>query len=401
MKKIVSIAAIKIGMFVSGVTKSDSKLTVKSQGIIKSQATIDSLVARGILELEIDLQKSQYQSDIQQNTLPKTNTLITASKLAKKIITFEQHQNDLAVADRLYTEARAIHTRFVTQLKSGQAPDFASLQALSQDIIDSVFDNCDALACLVMLKESNDYLIEHSLNCSILMSFFAHHKGFSQAEIKDLTLAGLLMNCGMALLPSDLTQRTDNFSSVDVTLMRTHIDIGIELTQRFAELSPTVADIMANHHERLDQTGYPKQKHADDISVYAKMAAIVDCYDAMLTDRPFRTSTSAHEALELMRKDKCLDNKLVEEFIEAIGLFPVGSLVHLQSGQLAIVAQRNAKDPLKPKVVTFYDTNHMHNTDMKRIDLMTQSSDKIIGSVTPEEFNINLLGFFRSVLLPT
>lgn len=396
MKKIVPICDLKIGMFVSAITKAKGNLVVKSQGMIKSQATIESLGNRGIVELEIDLAKSEYHEDLPQTS--NNSELPSDTSSPQKIISFDQQQRDLAAADRLYSEAREIHERFIKKLKNGQAPDFAALQSLSQNIIDSVFDNADALACLIMLKESNDYLIEHSLNCSILMSIFAKHMGFNQAEIEDVTLAGLLMDCGMALLPPELLGRTDNFSSTDITLMQTHVDIGVELAERYSDLPLVVVDIMANHHERINALGYPKHKGAEEISQYAKMAAIADVYDAMLTERPFRSSTSARDTLEKMQKNDGLDIALVNQFIDAIGLFPVGSIVHLKSEKLAIVVQRNRKDPLKPMVMAFYSMRAKHHTDIKRIDLSKQQTDKIIGSVTPEEFGIHLPSFFRKAL---
>lgn len=401
MKKIVNISELNIGMFVSAITKSQSKLVVKSQGMVRSQATIDSLAERGILELEVDLEKSEAQESVEPVTKSASTPNTKDTSPVDKMISFEQQQRDLAVADRLYTEARAIHNRFIKQLKSGQAPDFSALNDLSNEIIDSVFDNSDALSCLIMLKESDDYLVEHALNCSILLSIFAKYKGFSQAEVEDLTLSGLLMDCGMALLPKELTSSSDAFSEADHVLMRTHVDIGYEIAERFGDISTISLDVIANHHERINGSGYPKQKEKEQISLYAQMSSIVDTYDAMLTDRPFRSSSNAQSILESLQNDSDFDNELVNEFISAIGLFPVGSLVQLQSGKLAIVVQRNKQNPLKPVVMTFYSIRAQHSTEVKRIDLKRTQTDKIIGSVTPEEFDFNLPSFFRTALLPS
>lgn len=399
MKKTVPITELEVGMFVSKITKSKANLVVKSQGMIRSLATIESLAARGILELEIDFEKSDIEApkSIPQPTPKPRNTKTRIANT--KAITFEQHQKDLAAADRLYTESREIQGRFIRQLKGGHAPDFDSLNNLSQEIIDNVFDNPEALSCLIMLKESNDYLVEHALNCSILLSIFAKYKGFSQADTEDLTLAGLLMDSGMSLLPAELNLRNDTFSQADHTLVRTHVDIGIEIAERFSDLPPIVFDVIRNHHERVDGSGYPKQKQAEEISEHAQMAAIADCYDAMLTDRGYRSSSSAQSCLEMLQKDPGHDSNLVNQFIEAIGWFPVGSLVHLKSGKLAIVVQRNKSNPLEPTVMAFYSVRNKAPTEIKRIDLKRQSADKIIGSVMPEEFDVNLPKFFRNVLL--
>lgn len=410
MKKLVSITELEVGMFVNQITKSKQNLVVKSQGMIRSQDTIVSLKNRGILEFQIDFDKSECSEQVLSKHLHTEKEITTATKprISKaktrntstlEIISFEQQQQDFAEADRFYSEAREIHQRFYKQLKGGNKPDFNALNTLSQDIIDSVFANPEALACLLMLKESNEYLIEHALNCAILLSLFAKYKGMSQTEVEDLTLAGLLMDCGMGLLPEDLILKKDSFSEADRVLMQTHVDIGYEIAERFSDMPPAVLDIIANHHERIDGSGYPKNKRANDISLYAKMAAIADNYDALLTDKLYRSSTRAHEALKLMQSDKGLDKELVDEFVSCIGLFPVGSLVHLKSEKLAIVVQKNPKYPLDPTVMTFYSIRTKCPVEIKRINLKTQNADKIIGSVTPEEFDVNLPHFFRTALL--
>lgn len=405
MKKTVSIDELQVGMFVCAITQSQASLVVKSRGMVKTQATIDSLRSRGILALEIDLNKGNYIDNDDAATLvdphhsPATDNLHSSASDPSHIISFEQQQKDLAVADKLYTHARSTHSAFIKQLKNGQSPDFDALHTLSQEIIDSVFDNTDALACLVMLKESNDYLVEHSLNCSILMSIFAKYKGFSQAEIEDLTLSGLLMDCGMALLPKELYDNSAPLSEADRTLLRTHVDIGYEIAERFSDVPPMVLDVIANHQERVDGSGYPKKRSIDDLSIYAQMAAIVDCYEIMLSNRQCSPSTCSQESLELLQADPAHNAELVNEFILAIGLYPVGSLVHLTSGKLAIVVKRNNKYPLKPTVMTFYSIRGKHHTEVKRIDLQQQSSEKIVGCVRPEEFDLNLPDFFRSALL--
>lgn len=401
MKKLIAISDLKVGMYVNGITKSKEKLVVKSKGMIRTQKTIESLVNRGIYELEIDFAKSECEAPSVERK-PDQPSVTAPKTIAKPVTTksFEQHQMDLGSADKLYTQARGIHTRFFKQLKSGQSPDFAALNELSQDIIDSVFDNADALACMVMLKESNDYLIEHGLNCSLLLSLFGKYKNFCQAQIEDLTLAGLLMDCGMTLLPKELLSSTATFSEADKMLMQTHVDIGFELAERFGDMPPIVLDIITNHHERIDGSGYQKGEVDDGISVFAKMAAIVDTYDAMLTDRPFRSSSGAKNVLETMQNDPGLDTELVTEFINAIGLYPVGSIVELKSGKLAFVIQRNRQHPLKPTVMAFYSIRNKHQTEVKRIDLKRTQTDKIVNSATPEEFGINLPRFFREALLP-
>ncbi len=431
----VAISDLKVGMYINAISRSKRRLVVKKQGLIKSEKTINSLAEHGILELEIDLSKSKkdiaeaYQKtsntnkptkrDAQEKTNEQATSVHDKSKedlkstsskdrvsikdiepeSPKKAISEKQHTQDLVKANSLYNSAKNTHNKFIKTLRSGGQPDFDSLQTLSQEIIDSVFENKDALSCLIMLKESNDYLVEHALNCSILLAMFAHNKGMSQAETEDLTLAGMLMDCGMCALPSDLLEKKQNYTESDRSLMRTHVDIGLEIAERFGDFPPIVLDVIENHHERFNGKGYPHMKSGDQISIYAQMAAIVDCYDAMLTAKPYKSAKTAQASIEELQESGMHEEKLVNELIDTIGLHPPGALVKLQSGKLAMVLQSNHENPMRPVVLSFYSIRNKHHTEVKRINLKRFTTDKIVASVTPEEFDISLPKFFKTALL--
>ncbi|MGQ8365194.1 HD-GYP domain-containing protein [Glaciecola sp. 1036] len=398
MKKVVPIDQLCIGMFLVRVTDASSNIQVKSQGVIRSEGTIDTLKNRGVLAIEVDLDKSEVvlEDDEVQVESEQSSGQVT-KKTAKKTVSFETQQKDLAAADRLYSEACAVQSRFVKQLRNGSAPDFQDLNNLSQQIIDSVFDNKDALSCLVMLKESNEYLVQHSLNCSILLSIFARHKELSPSEVEDLTLGGLLMDVGMALLPPELVGYNADYSGSDLSVMQSHVDIGLEVVERFSDLPPMINEIIQNHHERIDGSGFPKGIF--EPSLYAQMAGIVDTYDAMLTQSQYRMAGNTQETLNQMKKSGVFDNTLIDEFIAAIGLYPVGTLVLLKSDKLALVTQANEDDHCKPKVMVFYHVKNKHHIPIKIVDLK-RNTDKIKVAVRPEEFDINLPKFFRTAVLP-
>ena len=390
MIKNISISELTVGMFVERVVKQSGKVIIKSRGIVSSSALIDTLVKKGIEEVEVDFAKSKVPAPAEQ--LVTQHPAVTEIKKPPS-------SPDIDKAHKLYAQAKSIQKNFIKQLRAGNAPDFSQITNLSQDIIDSVFDNGDALACLMMLKSSDDYLVEHAINCSILLAMFAQYKGFSQADTEDLTQAGLFMDLGMASLPSDLLDKEGSFSAADWNMIRSHIDIGYELVERFGDVPSLVLDVIANHHEREDGSGYPRGKNADQISIHSKMAAIVDSYDAMISNRSYSCSQSATEALQLLEEDTTLNTDLVTDFINAIGLHPVGSLLELASGNLAMVTQRNPKSPLKPTVMSFYSVRNQVHTEIKRVDL-SKANDKIIRGIRPEEFSLNLAGFFKKVFLP-
>lgn len=392
MIKSISISELAIGMYVENVVKQKGSVRIKSKGLIKTQSILDTLKAKGILEIEVNLSKSKGI----ESTPPGAKAVeqLDVSEPASDIS--DTHHLALAKADKLYTQARFVQQNFVTQLRTGSTPNINDLSDLSQDIIDSVFDNSDALSCLLMLKDSNEYLVEHAINCAILLTVFAKYKEMSQAEVEDLTIAGLLMDIGMASLPNDLLTKPTELNETDWAMVRTHVDIGIELVERLDDVQPIVLDVIQNHHERINGSGYPKGKTASEISIYAQMAAIVDSYDAMISEHDHRSSNAATVALKKLQQDETLDRDLVTEFINAIGLHPVGSLVQLQTQALGIVSQRNKNVPLEPIVMVFYSMNSQSPSDIQRIDL-SQTEDYIVTGVRPEEFSINLGSFFKTV----
>ncbi|MEM0912610.1 MAG: HD domain-containing phosphohydrolase [Pseudomonadota bacterium] len=385
MKKTVLIDELSVGMILTRVVESSSNLQVKSQGEIKSQRTIDNLKDRGVTKVEIKVREV-------------CANLTNREKSTPVIRSFDDQQKDLAAADALYSQARTVHTRFLTELRSGEAPNIDQVTNLTQDIIDSVFENQEALSCLVMLKERDENLAQNSLNCSILLSIFAVHLGMSQSEVEDITLAGLLMDIGMALLPADVVKADyHSLTEADLNVFKTHVEIGLELIERYFDLPPLVEDVIRHHHERIDGSGYPKGESQS--SQAAQMASIVDTYNTLVSRDANGFAGNTQAVLEQMQKEPGFDETLVNDFIEAIGLFPVGTLVQLKSNKLAIVVQSNNRSLLHPKVMAFYHIKNKHYIPIKIIDLK-RKTDKISVAVRPEEFNINLPKFFRTAVMP-
>lgn len=409
----IKLSELKIGMFVESVVEQTGNVLIKSSGLVKTENIIKVLESKGVTKVAIDLDKSKVKYEppvVEPTTQPEVET--QSESPASTATTAEQVQaipnmpfgnevcpEKLEEASALYDQAKDIQKDFVKQLRSGSTPDFNQLNNLSQDIIDSVFDNSESLACLMMLKGADDYLVEHALNCSILLAMFASYKQMSQAEIEDLTQAGLLMDIGMASLPAELLAKQDGFSPADWNVIRSHIDIGYELVERFADVPPIVYDVIQNHHERADGSGYPKGKTSQELSDYSQMAAIVDSYDAMITNRAYKCSDNATDTLKRLQADPTMNTELVREFINAIGLHPVGSLVKLSNDRLALVSKRNINDPLKPVVMAFYHIQGHVHTDIERLDL-AQSDIEIISGIRPEEFSISLSSFFKKAFLP-
>lgn len=394
----VPIDELQPGMYVNQVLEQKGALKMRSKGLVKTQNIIDTLKVKGILVVEVDMSKSKLpkQEPIIETT-PVEEPEETTKEQTKKVSTPVGREaiND---ANDLYESAVNIQSNFLKALKSGAVKDLSPMESLSQSLIESVFDNKDALSCLTMIKDTDQYLLEHSINCSVLGGIFCEYLGYDIDTIEQVSLGILLMDIGMSSLPDEIRDNTGVFSSSDWEVMKTHVEIGVDLVEQFGDISDLSLSIIAQHHERMDGMGYPKGLVGEEISEFARIAAIVDAYDAMTSNRRYKDSITPTQALKRLTTSENLDQDLVKQFIQCIGVHPVGSLVRLKSGKLGIVSKLNPKDPVSPHVMTFYSVTSQHFNEVKRIDLSLYD-DEIVSGVRPEEFSLNLPKFFKDVFI--
>lgn len=390
MLKQVPIDDLQPGMYVNQVLEQTGSLKMRSKGIVKPQAIIDSLNSKGILVVEVDLAKSKLpkaeKAPVEPETAPEKPTVKPVGR------------DSINEANDLYDSALSIQSRFLKSLKNGGAKDLSPVESLSQSLIESVFDNKDALSCLTMIKDTDHYLLEHSINCSVLSGIFCEFLGFDRDTIEQVSLGALLMDIGMSSQPEEIRNKTEQFSQNDWDVMKTHVEIGADLVAQCGDISDLSLCIIEQHHERVDGSGYPKGLVGDEISEFARIAAIVDAYDAMTSNRPHKNSITPTQALKRLTATENLDQELVKQFIQCIGVHPVGSLVRLKSGKLGIVSKLNPKDPVSPHVMTFYSVTSQHFNEVKRVDLSLYD-DEIVSGVRPEEFSLNLPKFFKDVFV--
>jgi HD-GYP domain-containing protein (c-di-GMP phosphodiesterase class II) len=392
MIKTVSIDQLMPGHFVTRVIEQEGGLVVKSKGKVKSDTVITSLRQKGVTMLEIDFSKSDVA--VQEPTGVEEET----EKPKATHINSEASGVALEKANDLYMEAVIMQGSFIDQLQKGAVHDLSSMKQLSEQLIENLFDNPNALTCLTLIKDTDKYLLEHSLNCSILMAMFADYLNYDQETIESLALGAMLMDVGMANVPEELRNSNVSLSSNDWQIIEAHVDYGLDLVEQTEDLPAIAKTVIQQHHERTDGSGYPQGLAGDDIAVFGRMAAIVDTYDAMVSERPHQKALPPAVALKRLARTEGLDKDLVRQFIARIGIHPVGSLVKLKSGKLAIVSKANEQDMLNPTVMSFYSVTGNHYNDVKRIDL-SKVDDEIEASVQPSEFNLNLPRFFRDVFV--
>jgi HD-GYP domain-containing protein (c-di-GMP phosphodiesterase class II) len=385
MLQLYNIDAILPGMFIVKVTNQAGKINVTSAGKVNNERDISKLADKGILQVQVDLSRSTHISH-DEEVDDIDDVYVNASGLS--------YNQQLEHSLKLHDQAKVIQDRIIKRVAKGKSADLEEVDNITQQIVKKAFECDDALGITTMLKDGDEYFLEHSINNAILMVMFGRSLEIEQATLQHLGVGALLMDIGMVKLPLLLTQKVDALSAQETKRMQRHVDIALKLLEPIAGIDEITLSVIKQHHERLDGTGYPDGLRGEQICQYGRMAAIVDTYDSLTSVRPYREAIKPADALKKMQDEELgLDKELVRKFIGCIGANPIGSLVKLASGRLAMVMRLNHLYPLSPVVMIFYDLSTKKD-EVARLDL-SMVEDEIVGSVSPDDFGIRLSGFLR------
>jgi len=293
----------------------------------------------------------------------------TARKPRYREQTSLKQETEIAQVD-LTSASETIENVFV-QLKNGGNVDVGAVQTAINPLIESVLRNSEALASLVRMRLKGDYLYNHSLTVSVWAAILGRHLGFDRTRLKCLALGGALIDTGMATVPDEIILATGPLTPDQMSLVRKHVDDGVAYLQKSDQVDQDVIEMVATHHERHDGSGYPRGLEGVDIPVFGRIAGMIDSYDAMITIRPHAKPRSSFEAMQEIYnlKDEKFQGELVEQFMQAIGLFPTGSVVELSSGEIGVVVQQNTTRRLRPKVIVVLDAQGDKQEKLVVLDL--------------------------------
>ncbi|WP_026375116.1 HD-GYP domain-containing protein [Aestuariibacter salexigens] len=390
--KTVSIDELQIGMYVYEIAEYKSEISIKARGRVLKRDAISTLKKKGVQTLVIDLSKSRHVTD---NERPKEK-----DNAARKVHTRTSFSAEINRACQLHDEGKLIQQTLLESVKQNSFFDKHVPKDFCSQIVNSINRNPNALLCMTKIREKDEYLLEHSLNVSILLAHFGREFGMDNDDIDELAYAGFVHDLGKIKVPDEILHKPGRLTDEEMAIMKLHVDYGVDVLHEIG-IDPGLIQTVSEHHERLDGKGYPAGKSADEISLQGRMIAIVDVYDALTADRVYKPGMSSQKALQILLQD-CphkYDEYLVKKFIKCVGIYPVGSLVMLSNERIAIVLQQHEEQPTKPKVRVFYSAKHRHYLESKDIDLKTESTLKIERPVMASEYNIDTRAFFeRSVM---
>ena len=260
-------------------------------------------------------------------------------------------------------------------LRSGREGDMTAVQEAINPLIEGVFRNQEAVAALVRLKDSSDYRYHHGISMAVWAAIIGRHIGLHRDELEKLAVGCAMCDVGMTQLPPELLDQAENLTEQQLKIVRAHPTMGAEMVAESKDVDFEVLAIIENHHERMDGSGYPRGIEGAAIPLLARIAGLVDTYDAMITARPYASSRTSHEATQelLDCKGTLFQEALVEQFVQSIGLFPTGTLVELNTSEVAIVVTQNETRRLKPELVIVLNASKERMENLKLVDLADQS----------------------------
>ena len=277
----------------------------------------------------------------------------------------------MPAAAKIHANAEKVVDELVADIQADRLPELEKAEDAVGIMSESITRNPDAMMWLTRLKGVDAYTYDHGLNVSIYLMAFGRHIGLPQDQIRLLGTAGLLQDIGKMKLPRDVLEKKGKMTSSEYELTKSHVQIGLDMIQQSKHTSPLIHDIVAQHHERHNGSGYPKGSSGDSISMYGAIAGIADVYAAITSSRPYAQPLSPQDALSQLFswRGSVFSERLVEEFIQAIGIFPVGSLVELNTGEVAVVVAQNRARRLKPRILLVLDHNKQAYTSPIMLDM--------------------------------
>lgn len=371
----------------------------QKQGRIPDQATIDDIRRKGITEVYIDPTRGLDVADaITATEVDQQNQkrLDKAAELKPDQAVRTGVQEELLKAHKLHNEAKGLVSNVLQDVKIGRAIDVEAFDKLADGMVDSVLRNHNALACLGRIREKDNYLLEHSINLAVLMGIFAKSLKIDRDTMHQAVVGAMLHDIGKVMIPDTVLHKPGKLTDDEFAIMRQHVVFSRELLKKTPGVGELTIKVAAQHHERIDGSGYPDGLHDCDICREGKMCAIADVYDAITADRVYHKGLPPTLALKKLLEwsGTHLDEKLVHRFIRSMGIYPVGTLVKLKSGKLAVVMENSDTDQRTPLVKVIYHATNKRYLPVELLDLGKPGvQDEIDKAVDPDKWNIRLRDF--------
>ncbi len=394
MIKLIPIEKLRPGMYVHDLNCGwfDHNFAL-NHFAVKNEKTLEEVRAIGVHEIYIDTSRG---ADVDGGTSAEEQARKVDAQIEAIAAAGPDVQPPPSVAEEM-RQARGLHKQahrivrsMMSDIRLGRQIEMEQVEPMVERIVDSIFRQQDALLPLARLKTHDEYTFLHSVSVCALMTAFARALELPRDVIREIAIGALLHDVGKAKVPDSILNKPAKLTDAEFDKMKSHVVQSKIILQHTPGISQIALDVAAQHHERFDGTGYPNKLKGEEISLYGRMGAIVDVYDALTSDRVYHKGMPPTEALrKLLEWSKFhFEPTLVQAFIRAIGIYPTGSLVRLESGRLAVVQEQHPEHLLQPTVKVIYHSKG-HYLEPEVVDLRRVQQERIVGHEAFESWGID------------
>jgi len=268
---------------------------------------------------------------------------------------------------------------------------------------DSVFRNHNALTTINRLKNVDEYTFQHSVSVCVLLVTFAKHREMPDDTIEALGIGGFLHDIGKMKVPLEILNKKGRFNDAEFSIMKDHVPLGERIIKPLSGVPEIAMLVVSEHHERFQGGGYPRDLKDDAVSQYGQMASIVDVYDALTSNRCYHKGREPGEALRIMydMRGSHFNPSLLDDFIQSVGIYPVGTLLRLDNGYLGFVMAQNAENLLRPKLMLVRHVKDPQKPIQKDIELIQVKHINIKGTEPLSTWNLDLKRDFVDKMIAT
>jgi HD-GYP domain-containing protein (c-di-GMP phosphodiesterase class II) len=381
MDRKVNVAYLEKGMYVSNLDRPWIDTPFLLEGfLIESEEDLNSLNQYCVF-VYIDPERGAGASEYEEVPRLKTNSYLERflQDNNKKV----QYENTRPVKQELPAAQAALEdasnqvAHIMDDVMQGKNLNIEAVRGVVEPILDSIIRNSEAYMWLSMMQKKSAYTYSHAVdNCALAIAF-GRFMGLPKKDLRTLAVGLLMMDMGNVHVPEGILNKTGRLTEAEYRIVKKHVLQGVEILKNTEGMNEDVINIALTHHERFDGSGYPNALQGTQIPVYGRMAAIIDCYDAMTSNRPFSVAKSPYAALQNIYnwRGTAFQPELVEQFLQCIGVYPTGSLVEMTNGVVAIVLEQNLTQRMRPKVMLILDEDKTHFSEYSIVDLSKEFKD--------------------------
>jgi HD-GYP domain-containing protein (c-di-GMP phosphodiesterase class II) len=286
-------------------------------------------------------------------------------------------EQELPLARQTYKVCERALSETLETLRSGGELDGEAIRSAVGGVAESIVRNPDAMLLLASLRDKGEYEFKRALDCSVLLMTFGRFLQLERPELDRLGICGLLLDVGKLRVPDQILRKPSALGPAEYEAAKRHVVHAGEILRAAKRLPPGVADVVLQHHERHNGSGYPLRLRGGQIGLHGAMAAIVDSFSALISLRPYAGQMAPSSAMGVLYKSRAelFHQALVEQFIQCIGIYPVGGNVELSTGEFGVVLAQNPARRLQPRVMVVLDAQGAPLRPHKILDLAREPKD--------------------------